>query len=115
MKPQNLKIVDDTNPIPKYLHISAWLKELIQTGHYKADEKLPSEVELSKMCGVNRNTVGLWIRSRKLHAVRKGRNYTIPASELLFFLRSSGREIPAELAEETSLAPHFRVIQPCWD
>lgn len=53
----SLKIVDETNPIPKYLQISAWLKELIQTGRYKAGEKLPSEIELSKMCGVNRNTL----------------------------------------------------------
>jgi GntR family transcriptional regulator len=52
-----MKIVDDSNPIPKYLQISTWLKELIQTGRYKAGEKLPSEVQLSKMCGVNRNTV----------------------------------------------------------
>ena len=52
-----MKIVDETNPIPKYLQISAWLKELIHTGRYQADEKLPSEVELSKMCGVNRNTL----------------------------------------------------------
>ena len=52
-----LKIVDESNPIPKYLQISAWLKELIQTGRYKAGEKLPSEVKLAKMCGVNRNTL----------------------------------------------------------
>ena len=52
-----MKIVDDSNPIPKYLQISAWLKELIQTGRYKPAEKLPSEIQLSKMCGVNRNTV----------------------------------------------------------
>ena len=52
-----MKIVDETNPIPKYLQISTWLKELIQTGRYKSGEKLPSEVELSKMCGVNRNTL----------------------------------------------------------
>ncbi|CAB1056337.1 Predicted transcriptional regulator of N-Acetylglucosamine utilization, GntR family [Olavius sp. associated proteobacterium Delta 1] len=57
MVKQKLKIVDESNPIPKYLQISAWLKELIQTGRYKADEQLPSEVELSKMCGVNRNTL----------------------------------------------------------
>ncbi len=57
MRKQNLKIVDESNPIPKYLQISAWLRELIQTGRYKANEKLPSEVELSKMCGVNRNTL----------------------------------------------------------
>ena len=52
-----MKIVDPANPIPKYLQISTWLKELIQTGRYKPGEKLPSEIELSKMCGVNRNTL----------------------------------------------------------
>jgi GntR family transcriptional regulator len=52
-----LKIVDPLNPIPKYLQISAWLKELIQTGRYKAGEKLPSEIELSQICEVNRNTL----------------------------------------------------------
>jgi len=52
-----LKIVDESNPIPKYLQISAWLKELIQTGRYAAGERLPSEMELSKTCGVNRNTL----------------------------------------------------------
>jgi len=52
-----VKIVDPANPIPKYLQIRAWLKERIQTGNYKAGEKLPSEIELSKMSGVNRNTL----------------------------------------------------------
>ena len=52
-----MNIVDESNPIPKYLQIGSWLKELIQTGRYKAGEKLPSEVQLSKMCRVNRNTV----------------------------------------------------------
>ncbi|MBT8371308.1 MAG: GntR family transcriptional regulator, partial [Deltaproteobacteria bacterium] len=52
-----MKIVDETNPIPKYLQISTWLTELVQTGRYKAGEKLPSEVELSQTCGVNRNTL----------------------------------------------------------
>jgi GntR family transcriptional regulator len=52
-----LKIVDPSNPIPKYLQISAWLKELIQTGRYKEGERLPSEIELSRLCEVNRNTL----------------------------------------------------------
>ena len=52
-----MKIVDATNPIPKYLQISSWLKELIQNGRYLPGEKLPSEVELSQVCGVNRNTL----------------------------------------------------------
>ena len=52
-----MKIVDLSNPIPKYLQISAWLKELIQTGRYKEGERLPSEIELSRLCEVNRNTL----------------------------------------------------------
>ena len=52
-----MKIVDAANPIPKYLQISAWLKELIQNGRYQPGEKLPSEIELSQVCGVNRNTL----------------------------------------------------------
>jgi len=52
-----MRVVDPLNPIPKYLQISAWLKELVQTGRYKKGEKLPSEIELSKTCQVNRNTL----------------------------------------------------------
>ncbi len=52
-----MKVVDPSNPIPKYLQISAWLKELIQTGRYIKGDKLPSEIELSKTCDVNRNTL----------------------------------------------------------
>ena len=52
-----MKIVDPTNPIPKYLQISAWLKELILTGRYQKGEKLPSEIRLAEMCAVNRNTL----------------------------------------------------------
>jgi GntR family transcriptional regulator len=52
-----LKIVDPNNPMPKYLQISAWLRESIQMGRYKVGEKLPSEVELSRICRVNRNTL----------------------------------------------------------
>ncbi len=50
-------IVDPQNPIPKYLQISAWLKEAIHLGRYKVGEKLPPEIELSRMCRVNRNTL----------------------------------------------------------
>lgn len=52
-----MKIVDPNNPIPKYLQISSWLRESIQMGRYKTDERLPSEIELAQMCHVNRNTV----------------------------------------------------------
>ena len=52
-----MKIVDSANPIPKYLQISFWLKELIETGRYQRGEQLPSEVELARMCDVTRTTV----------------------------------------------------------
>ena len=63
-----MKIVDPSNPIPKYLQISEWLKELIQSGRYKVGEKIPSEIELSKMCEVNRNT----LRQALSHLTTKG-------------------------------------------
>jgi DNA-binding GntR family transcriptional regulator len=43
-----VKIVDDNNPIPKYLQISAWLKELIENGRYQKGEKLPSALNTFK-------------------------------------------------------------------
>ena len=52
-----MSIVDLTNPIPKYLQIASWLKECVQSGRYTEGEKLPSELELSSMCSVNRNTL----------------------------------------------------------
>jgi DNA-binding GntR family transcriptional regulator len=50
-------VVNLENPVPKYLQISQWLKELIDSGRFQDGEKLPSEVELSRMCDVNRNTL----------------------------------------------------------
>lgn len=52
-----MNVIDPDNPMPKYLQISAWLRELIQSGRYERGASLPSEVELSKICQVNRNTL----------------------------------------------------------
>ena len=52
-----MRVVDPSNPMPKYLQISHWLRELIRNGRYQSGEKLPSEVELSKICQVHRNTL----------------------------------------------------------
>ncbi len=52
-----MNIIDPDNPIPKYLQISAWLKDLIQSGRYERGSTLPSEVELARICQVNRNTL----------------------------------------------------------
>jgi GntR family transcriptional regulator len=52
-----MNIIDPANPIPKYLQISAWIKDLIQSGRYERGATLPSEVELARICQVNRNTL----------------------------------------------------------
>jgi GntR family transcriptional regulator len=52
-----MNVIDPDNPIPKYLQISAWIKDLIQSGRYETGAYLPSEVELARICQVNRNTL----------------------------------------------------------
>jgi GntR family transcriptional regulator len=52
-----MNVIDPDNPIPKYLQISAWIKDLIQSGRYERGANLPSEVELARICQVNRNTL----------------------------------------------------------
>jgi excisionase family DNA binding protein len=77
-------------------------------------EKVLSATKAAGLCGVERTTIGYWIRSKKLRANRVGRNYSIPVEELLFFLKSTGQKIPHELAEENSRRPFFRSFQNCW-
>ena len=52
-----MNIIDPDNPIPKYLQISAWIRDLIESGRYEKGATLPSEVELARICQVNRNTL----------------------------------------------------------
>ncbi|MHB8908779.1 MAG: GntR family transcriptional regulator [Syntrophales bacterium] len=52
-----MNIIDPNNPIPKYLQITAWIKDLIESGRYEKGATLPSEVELARICQVNRNTL----------------------------------------------------------
>lgn len=51
----NMKI-DAENPTPKYLQLKNILRQYLQT-HYKAGQKIPTEVELVKQFQVSRNTV----------------------------------------------------------
>lgn len=79
-----MQIVDPNNPIPKYLQISTWLKEAIQIGRYPLGEKIPSEVELSRMCRVNRNTLRQAIAELSksgLLTKKKGKGTFVTASE----------------------------------
>ncbi len=70
--------------------------------------------QTAALCGVNRNTIGFWIRSKKLRAYRVGRNYTIPVEDLLFFLKSTGQPIPEALGGQGLKGPYFRSMQYCW-
>jgi excisionase family DNA binding protein len=73
-----------------------------------------SVTETAALCGVGRTTVGYWIRSNKLFARRQGRVYRIPVADLLVFLKSTGRPIPAEIAQLNGRVPSFGSLQPCW-
>ncbi len=43
--------------IPRHTQISEWLRDQIETGKFKAEEKLPSENELAKKFDVSRVTI----------------------------------------------------------
>lgn len=77
-------------------------------------ENALSVTQTASLCRVGRTTIGYWIRKKKLHANRVGRNYSIPVEELLFFLKSTGQKIPDELAKGNLRGPSFRTIQNCW-
>ena len=70
--------------------------------------------QAAALCGVNRNTIGAWIRSGKIQADKVGRNYSIPVEELVFFLQSTGQIIPAELGGDRLVGPSFRSMRHCW-
>lgn len=71
--------------------------------------------EVATLCGVNRNTVGYWCRSGKIHAHRVGKKYLIPTKDLRLFLELSGRDIPEGLHLENPSARIFKTIEPCWE
>ena len=77
--------------------------------------KTLSVSQAAALCGVGRTTVGYWIRSRKLHASRVGRNYSILVDDLLFFLKNSDQKIPPELVGDNSNGLIFKSYQNCWE
>jgi excisionase family DNA binding protein len=77
-------------------------------------QKSLSVSRAAALCGVGRTTVGYWIRAKKLHATRVGRNYNIAVEDLLYFLKSNGQEIPPVLLEDDCGRPIFKSFQNCW-
>lgn len=80
----------------------------------RANSKLISVSQAASLCGVAYSTVGHWIREKKLFAHRVGKRYSIPMEEFLFFLQSTGQDIPDELADVNSRGPCCRPFQDCW-
>jgi excisionase family DNA binding protein len=76
--------------------------------------KTLSVTKAAALCGVGRTTVGYWIRTKKLCARRVGRNYKILVEDLLYFLESSGQQVPVELSHQKVDRPIFRSFQNCW-
>ena len=77
-------------------------------------KKTLSVAQVADICGVNRNTVGLWVRSGKLPALRVGKKYAIQFEELIFFFKSTGQKIPEALGGKNLKGPFFRSHQNCW-
>lgn len=71
--------------------------------------------EVASLCGFNRNTVGLWIRSKKLPAFRIGKKYAIPVEDLIYFLQSTGHRVPDELRTDELKGLRFRSFIRCWE
>lgn len=77
--------------------------------------KTLSVPKTARLCDVSRGTINYWIKAKKLHALRSGRNYSITVSELIRFLKSTGKNIPDELKNDNFQGPLFRSSQPCWE
>lgn len=133
-----MRVVDPSNPMPKYLQISHWLKELIRCGRYKSGEKLPSEVELAGLCNVHRNTLrqaiadlvaqgilrkekgfGTFVASSTPVAVKhrlkqissfKDDLSEIGIKEKTVILKTEAIESPTLVAERLLLGPDSRVV-----
>ena len=74
-----------------------------------------SVTQAAALCGLGRTTINYWIRTGKLHAKRKGRNYKIPVDELLFYLTTAGHKIPSEFEDNLLQGPFFKTLTPCWE
>lgn len=50
-------IIDRNSPVPKYFQLQTWLIEQIELGVFKANDKIPTEQELTHLTGLARATV----------------------------------------------------------
>ncbi len=91
-----MKIVDTSNPIPKYLQIENWLKQQIDLEAYKEGDRLPSEIELAQMCDVSRATLRQAVSSLVDSGVlirKKGLGTYVRSGQAIFELKHDAHKI----------------------
>ena len=91
--------------LPVYVRIAQTLKESIQQGVYKVEDRLPSEHQLSDRFGVNRHTLRRAIALLKeegLLRVDKGRGIFVAADPILYPIGKRVRYNDALQAQEPS-------------
>jgi excisionase family DNA binding protein len=76
-------------------------------------KKFFSTTELAKICQVSRFTTSKWVREGKIRGASPGRNYKIPADEIIRFLKASNLPIPEEL--KTGYRGYNRPQKYCWE
>ena len=69
-------IIDRNSPVPNYFQLQTWLREKIELGVFKPDDKIPTEEEFVQITGLARATIrqavqnlvnmGYLLRKRKL-------------------------------------------------
>jgi excisionase family DNA binding protein len=64
--------------------------------------------QAAEFCGVGRNTVGYWIRSGKIKAIRIEKRYAIHVEELTRFLKSSGQPVPRAFFDRLGAHPNLQ-------
>jgi len=50
-------IIDRNSPVPQYFQLQTWLREQIEQGVFKPEDKIPTEEEFAKITGLARATI----------------------------------------------------------
>ncbi len=111
-------MIDDTKTL-KHVRIYNWLRELIDRGLFKEDEKLPTEIELAEKFEVNRMTVrqamdmlvneGIIVRKRGkgTFLVKKPDKVTYLLDNIISF-----EEIASEFNLKSAYKVVFKLVEP---
>ncbi|HKZ54259.1 MAG TPA: GntR family transcriptional regulator [Anaerolineales bacterium] len=86
--------IDRSSPIPLYVQLASWLEKEIADSRFDIGARLPAEMELATLAGLNRNTVRHALASlaeKGLLATEKGRGTFVRRKQVLHPIRQLGR------------------------